>query len=285
MALVAQNVLYGYGETTGSDVELRLDVYSPDPPLSPAPVVINFHGGGFYSGTKGGTQIVTLATTLNAAGYHFLDCTYRLEGDNPDVPSGEITEAETAYPEVSTANATAIVAAMYDMKTAVRWVRANAAAYRFDTNYIVTCGNSAGSIAALTCAVSPTTKYVSSHVSNNISESNAIQGCLCLWGGSELAMDLGWFTSADPPLMIWHGDADTNPYTNYDPRMLAIIAELIAESATYTSYIIPSGGHVVWTQEQNGISIYDTCAAWVKANVTNPLLQSPQPVYVQQAFQ
>lgn len=276
------NIVYGVGETDGGDMNLLCDLYYPDEPLGPVPVVLKFPGGGWSSVGRGGTEVVALAAAINAAGYVMVDAEYRIEGDSPTVPGSEVTEALSAYDHIDTANAKACVASMYDMKTLVRWARANAATYKLDTDNIITCGGSAGAITALTCALSPTTKYVSSHASNNIGESNAIQGCLCLWGGSELAIQEEWIDSGDPPVLFWHGEDDTNDYTPWT-EMQALQGAMTSAGAPYTAYSFPGYGHACWTATQDGYTLYETVVKWLRANFPNP--NNPQHVYTQKAFQ
>lgn len=80
--------------------------------------IIIIHGGGWRSGNR--TQHYPLAQKLAGLGYVCFTPEYRLS-------------TEALFP-----------AAIYDVKTAIRWVRKNAAKYNIDTTQIVAMGFSAG---------------------------------------------------------------------------------------------------------------------------------------------
>ena len=82
------------------------------------PAIIFIHGGGWRSGNR--TQHYPLAQRLAHLGYACFTPEYRLS-------------AEALFP-----------AAVYDIKAAIRWVKANAATYNVDTSKIVIAGFSAG---------------------------------------------------------------------------------------------------------------------------------------------
>ena len=96
---------------------LLLDLHVPgDGVTSPRPVVVYAHGGGFQVGTKamGGWRF------LLDAGYAVASVDYRLSG-------------ECRFP-----------GPVHDVAAAVRWVRANAAAYALDPGRVAGFGSSAG---------------------------------------------------------------------------------------------------------------------------------------------
>ena len=82
------------------------------------PAILIIHGGGWRSGSR--TQHIPLAQRLAANGYACFTVQYRLSTD-------------ALYP-----------AAVHDLKSAVQWVRANAAKFNADPSRIVTLGFSAG---------------------------------------------------------------------------------------------------------------------------------------------
>ncbi len=82
------------------------------------PAVILIHGGGWISGDK--SQTVPMAIALANAGYVAVCVEYRLS-------------PEAKYP-----------AAVYDIKAAVRWMRANAGKLNINKNQIAALGMSAG---------------------------------------------------------------------------------------------------------------------------------------------
>ncbi|MEZ0484349.1 alpha/beta hydrolase fold domain-containing protein [Fibrella aquatica] len=100
--------------------DLHLDAFYPTKfqrrALRPAVLVI--HGGGWRSGDR--SQHIPLAQRLAAAGYVAVTVEYRLS-------------TEALYP-----------AAVHDLKSAVRWLRANAKTYAIDTARIAAVGFSAG---------------------------------------------------------------------------------------------------------------------------------------------
>ena len=101
-----------YGER-----KLKLNIYRKKD-RKKYPVLLMIHGGGWSSGNK--SMQIPLAQQIARHGYVTIPVEYRLL---PEAP----------YP-----------AAIYDIKTAIRWVRANAAKYRMDASHIAISGCSAG---------------------------------------------------------------------------------------------------------------------------------------------
>ncbi|MCI9846031.1 alpha/beta hydrolase [Flavobacterium pectinovorum] len=97
--------------------DLHVDVFSPKK-SGKYPALIMVHGGGWRSGDK--TMQIPMAQKLAAKGIVTICVEYQLS-------------QEAKYP-----------AAVYNIKSAVRWVRANAEKYNIDPNKIAISGCSAG---------------------------------------------------------------------------------------------------------------------------------------------
>jgi acetyl esterase/lipase len=99
--------------------DLHLDVFYPSAKSKkPIPAVLMIHGGGWRSGNR--AQHIPMAQQIAGKGYVTVTVEYRLS-------------TEALYP-----------AAVNDLKTAIRWLRANAKTYNIDTNKIAIWGFSAG---------------------------------------------------------------------------------------------------------------------------------------------
>ena len=108
-----------YGQAGGHD--LTLDLYLPSSDHArarPVPVVLFLHGGGWRSGSRAEGE--RLAGLFTQRGLAFASADYRLDG-------------EALWP-----------AQVLDVKTAVRFLRANARRYGLDPTRIGVAGNSAG---------------------------------------------------------------------------------------------------------------------------------------------
>ena len=108
----------------GSLPEQKLDVYLPDEGEGPFPLIIYVHGGGWCMGTKREGALPCIIDALKY-GYAIIAVDYRLAPD-------------AKFPEF-----------LFDVKTAVRWARANAEKYCFDPERFGMIGDSAGGHIAL----------------------------------------------------------------------------------------------------------------------------------------
>lgn len=106
-----------YKNTPYGDRDMHVDIYRPDND-NVYPALIMIHGGGWNSGDK--SLQAPMAQRIAANGYVTIPVEYRM-----------IQEAR--YP-----------AALHDIKTAVRWARANATKYGIDPDKIAVSGCSAG---------------------------------------------------------------------------------------------------------------------------------------------
>ena len=97
----------------------RLDIYLPLEGDGPFPTTIFVHGGAFILGDKRDNQLLQAIDGIKR-GYAVVSVEYRLA-------------FEAKYP-----------AALFDVKAAVRYLRANAAAYMLDSSRFALCGDSAG---------------------------------------------------------------------------------------------------------------------------------------------
>src|SRR5258708_24749870 len=101
-----------------ADQHLLLDMASPKSGKGPFPAILCIHGGGFRAGDRHGYD--GLIKKFAQRGYVAVTVEYRLS-------------PKFQFP-----------AAVYDVKAAVRWMRANAKKYRIDPNRIGVTGGSAG---------------------------------------------------------------------------------------------------------------------------------------------
>ena len=103
----------------GTLPEQKLDVYLPDEGDGPFPLIIYVHGGGWSMGNKREGALPCIIDAIKF-GYAVISVDYRLA---PGVK----------FPEF-----------LFDVKTAVRWARANAKEYHFDPDRFGMVGDSAG---------------------------------------------------------------------------------------------------------------------------------------------
>jgi len=127
---------------------LKLNIYRPkDKKKYPALILV--HGGGWNSGNK--SMQIPLAQAVASHGYVGIPVEYRLS-------------PEAGYP-----------AGVYDLKNAVKWVKANADVYNIDTTFIAISGCSAGG--QLACLIGTTngqTRYENNEYPDLSSRVNAV---------------------------------------------------------------------------------------------------------------
>jgi acetyl esterase/lipase len=153
---ITNEVVYGLGNVSNGieplEWELKnlvLDVYEPVDAPGPKPAIVLVHGGSFSEGSKEKEEIVRYANFFAGQGFVAFAINYRLTGDYPPSPPNW-----EKFDLVAAAHA-----AMVDVKAAIRFVRANAAAYNVDPSRIALLGESAGAIAAVTAAVTNSSDF------------------------------------------------------------------------------------------------------------------------------
>lgn len=136
--------------------ELKADVYYPKKKIKENyPGVILIHGGGWRSGNKSQTNAMAIA--LANAGYVSVCVEYRLS-------------LEAKYPE-----------AVYDIKAAIRWMRASSKKFNLDTKKIATLGMSAGGQLATLVGFTSNNKDYEDIIGNS-KQSSAIQAIVNIDG-------------------------------------------------------------------------------------------------------
>jgi acetyl esterase/lipase len=178
------------------------------------PAVVCIHGGGFRAGERKGWD--AFCRKLAEHGYVAVTVTYRL------------------------APAYQFPAAIYDVKAAVQWLRANAEKYHVDPNRIGATGDSAGGHLALFLGVTAGVKQFDPPAEEHAASASSEVQCvvsyygpsdftqsygksvdaaevLPLWLGGDLtkerhkhilASPLYWITPAAPPTLLLHGTND-----------------------------------------------------------------------------
>jgi pectinesterase len=226
--------------------ELHLDVFYPAKKQKEGyPGVLLIHGGGWRSGDK--TLVWPMAQQLAAQGYVAVTAEYRLSLEAP-------------YP-----------AAVHDLKTVLRWMRAHAKEFGIDTTKIATYGTSAGGqLAALLGTTSGST--IMEGQGPNASHSSNVQAIVDVDGvlafkhheSAEGAVAAQWLggTSQEVPhtwaeaSALTHVGKDTPPVlfiASSCPRFHAgkgdMVKVLEKEDIYYESYLIPNTPHSFWLFE------------------------------------
>ena len=251
---VLRNLVYAHA----SGRDLVLDLYlppasAPAPDLRPRPVIVFFHGGGWRVGDKSEVE-KRAAAIVGETGYALASVNYRL--------------SQTAI----------FPAPIIDGKTAVRWVRANAARYNLDPRRVGAMGFSAGGHLAAMLGVTAGVAALEDPGMGNPRESSRVQAVCDVSGPVDLSIqttsiigklsvygELGgtapskpdlvrladpslYVKAGDPPVLIIQGEKDGLVVTAHAQRLYAALK---AKGVEATLDIVPGGGHVPYGDEQH----------------------------------
>ena len=201
-----------YAEVEGQT--LALDLYLPSTKNSP--LIVWIHGGAWRAGSKDFMPL----TALVESGYAIASLDYRL---------------------TTTAKFPALI---HDCKGAIRWLRAHAPEYGYNSELIGIAGNSAGGHMVALIGTSNGNKELEGNVGSNKTQSSHVQAIVSYYGASNLTTILAQSTphglsvrvpalklllgdtpdktealaklaspvfhvdKNDPPLLLLHGDQD-----------------------------------------------------------------------------
>ena len=162
---VARDVTYC---TSAEGIDLKMDVYFPSTLAAPTPAVVFIHGGGWSAGDKrGGAEFFTRLLDFD---YVVISLNYRLA---PAFP----------YP-----------AQIQDVKCAIRYLRANAAAYGVDPARIGAMGTSAG--AHLAAILGVTEAVAEWDTGPYLEQSSKVAAVVDFFGPADLTQPMPGLTSA-----------------------------------------------------------------------------------------
>jgi acetyl esterase/lipase len=149
----------------GSLPEQLLDLYLPDEKAdAPLPLIIYVHGGSWSMGTRNFGALEFVCKLLDF-GYAVMTMDYRLA-------------PKAVFPEF-----------LFDVKTSVRWARANAAKYGLDPDKFGMVGDSAGGHLALMMAFTAGHPEYEGEQYGWEGYSSAVQAVVDFYGPSDLAAD------------------------------------------------------------------------------------------------
>jgi para-nitrobenzyl esterase len=214
------DIQYGSNlDKNGSNVNLLLDVYTPDgDALTDRALIIMAHGGSFIAGSKTGSDVVDLCSDLTKKGYVVASINYRLGMNGipfPGADSADFTES--------------VYRAVQDGRAAVRYFRKdfteNSNTFGIDTSQIYFGGVSAGGFIALHLAYLDDLAEFPSYVdtigepgltgglegnSGNAGYSSKVSAIVNISGAMK---DKSWATAGSTPCLSLHGNQDaTVPY-------------------------------------------------------------------------
>ena len=248
-----------YGQADGHD--LKLDLYQPlagdfAPTTKPHPVVVFLHGGGWKIGSK--KEAAQVVEAITGAGFALASVDYRLSG-------------EAVFP-----------AQIQDCKTAVRWLRANAAKYGLDPKRIGVMGFSAGGHLAALLGTSAGVEALEGRAEGSPRESSRVQAVCDVSGPVDLSIpthsiigklsvrgELGgsasakpvlvreanpttYITGKEPPFLIIQGDQDKLVV----PKHAEVLAAALRKKGVpVTMVTVQGGGHVPFGPEQEDTTV------------------------------
>jgi acetyl esterase/lipase len=239
----------------GGDFDLKLDLARPAEGKGPFPAIVFIFGGGWSSGSR--TQCAPLVTQAAGRGYVAVTVDYRLTS----VREGP----HSKYP---------FPAQIYDVKCAVRWLRANAERCCIDPEHIGAVGwSSGGHLALMLGLTNPSDGFEGD--CGDMRYSSRVQAVVSLAGPTELVSWNSWITidllggspkdvpeqyrkaspltyvrKDSPPILTIQGDKDiTVPLTQAE----LLDAKMKEVGARHTLIVKEGSGHQLF---------YDKSVVW-----------------------
>ena len=229
----------------------KLDIYLPKVEKDTYPVVVHIYGSAWFSNnSKGMADLGTIVNALLDAGYAVVCPNHR-------------SSMDAKFP-----------AQIHDIKGVVRFVKANAAKYKFDPSFVAVSGFSSGGHLASLAATSSNQPQLEGNVGGNLKFSSAVDAA-CDWSGP---VDLNYMSCGaredtwnhgpeeavmgfpfkgneeafkylnattyigpdDPPVCIFHGTADTVVPSCQAPHFYGLLQDARVDSELH---MVEGGGH------------------------------------------
>ncbi|MCQ2144536.1 MAG: prolyl oligopeptidase family serine peptidase [Bacteroidales bacterium] len=229
----------------------NLDIYLPQVKNDKYPVVVHIYGSAWYSNnSKGMADLGTIVNALLDAGYAVVTPNHRSSGD-------------AAFP-----------AQIHDIKGVIRFVRANADKYGFDTSFIATSGFSSGGHLSSLAATSGNAPELEGSVGGNLQYGSAVDAAVdwsgpidlfnmnCgeprKWGNTPEEALIGheyepkyeqemraispmtYIDAEDAPVVIFHGTEDTVVPCCQAPEFYEALSKVGVDTELY---LVHGGGH------------------------------------------
>jgi acetyl esterase/lipase len=216
-------------DLANNPVALKLDLYEPaGDTAAERPAVIWVHGGGYFGGDKSLGPAAILSETFAKLGYVAVSINYRLLApERCDAAGG-----------VAPACFSAAVEAVHDGQAAVRWLRANAAAYHIDPYRIGIGGESAGAITATGVGLSADRPGDS----GNPGYRSDVGAWVSISGGVPGGV---FVDSSDAPGFLFSGTADTTVPYHWSVETASAMERAGVPVVFKT---LEGAGHVPWNQ-------------------------------------
>ena len=233
------------------EVYHKMDIYLPKEEKASYPVVVHIYGSAWFSNnSKGAADLGTIVQALLNAGYAVVTPNHR-------------SSADAKFP-----------AQIHDIKAVVRFVRAHAAEYHFDTSFIATSGFSSGGHLSSLMATSGCVEALEGKVGNCLAYCSRVNAA-CDWSGPidmfrmncdeprkwgntpeealvghdyaeeyrkdfEAISPVTYIDANDPPVIIFHGTVD-----NVVPccQGVELYERLSAVGVDTELYLQEGGGH------------------------------------------
>lgn len=235
-----EDIQYAQGATETGSIELLLDIYQPEADCTaPRPTVFYVHGGAFILGDKQDELVAAIAPRVTAEGFNFVSINYRLAGDRPVFSQEYAAFAQAlvddgfADPEGDVFDA--VISAIEDGVTALRWMDENADEYCLDMSRMGYWGSSAGTIVTAQIAYGLNQFGIDrpEPVFHN-----------AWWGELFRTSDL---EVGEAPFLILHGNED--PLVDYQIS-LDLTAQADVVGVPYAFYTLVGAGHGFDTNNQ-----------------------------------
>ncbi len=237
------------------NTSLKLDLYLPEKVKGRVPVIVWVHGGGWVVGDRKNPPGLELVRK----GYALASVEYRLS-------------PEAIFP-----------AQLYDIKAAIRWLRAHARQYGLNSNRFGAWGHSAGGHLVAILGTTDHVKLLEGNEGGNLVYSSSVQ-CVSDWAGptdfltdpyeigsnsaaskligatvknkkqmAKRASPVTYVSSTDPPFLIVHGEMDRIVPAG---QAKELYVKLRRAGVQATLMLRPFTGHdvkdpmVMWAQER-----------------------------------
>ena len=143
----------------GGDEAQKLDIYVPETPSDkPLPLIVHIHGGGW----RGGNKFPCPVAAMVLKGYAVASVEYRFS-------------QKAVFP-----------AQIQDCQAAIRWLRAHAKQYNFDTNHLGAVGGSAGGHLSALVGTSGGKKAFPA-IGGHLDESDRVQAVIDIYGPADFS--------------------------------------------------------------------------------------------------